>query len=101
MIHKAAGYVTAVAAIAGATWAGLTLALDDRYVQATDLQSVVVELRKDRIESQIRDVESQIALITLAAGYADSPEWMARRRGERDILDQKLESLERELEGVR
>jgi len=101
MIHKTAGYVTAIAAIAGATWAGLTLALDDRYVRADSLKGVVSELRRDRIESQIRDVEAQIAMITLAAGYAETPEWVARRRGEKEILEQKRASLERELLGVR
>ena len=96
-----ASSLKAIAVVGGVAWATVTWALDDRYVSQAAIKDLASELRRDRIESQIRDVESQIALITLAAGYAETPEWMARRRGERDILDQKLESLERELEGVR
>jgi hypothetical protein len=94
-------FLKALLFVCGAAWAALVWGLDSRYVSQSAIQALADDLKRDRIEAQIRDVESQIAMITLAAGYADTPEWQARRQGEKAILEQKLDSLERELEGVR
>lgn len=99
--QKWSDFLKALLFVCGGAWAALVWGLDGRYVSHGAIKQLAVELKRDRIESQIRDVEAQIALITLAAGYAETPEWVARRRGEREILEQKKSTLERELQAVR
>lgn len=100
MIQKAAAYLTAMATILGAAWAGMTYALDSRYVEQEELTEAVEIIRRDRIKSDIRNAEMRLAVATMNAAYADG-EWVERRNREAEIIRQEIESLERELEGVR
>jgi hypothetical protein len=84
--------------VCGAAWAALVYGLDARYASQEAIQGVVTEMRRDRIDSDIRSIERRIAVVEVQAQATDDANVLWKRQQELILLRADLDDLERDRE---
>jgi len=91
-------FLKALLFVCGAAWAALVYGLDARYASNDAIQAVVVEMRRDRIDSDIRSIQRRIAVVEVQSQATDDPGTLWKRQQELILLRADLDDLERDKE---
>lgn len=91
-------FLKALLFVCGAAWAALVYGLDGRYASNQAIQALVVDMKVDRIDSDMRAIERRIAIVEVQAQATDDPNTLWKRQQELILLRADLDDLERERE---